>query len=290
MSVNIFVSLIKKKFKILLNDFNPDLIISTYAFYAGVVSTLKEEGYDIPLMGVATDFYLHGYWQHPNIDSYCVPFQDSKNDFSKRGVDKKKIVVTGIPVAHKFFKRKPKSKLLKKFKLNSKDPVIMLVGGGWGGKLSKVVEMLDKSKTKIQVLVVTGTNKKLYNALKNKKLKNDFKIFGFVNNIEEIMQVSDFIVGKAGGSLLSESLASRVPTIVYGDLPAQERLNAEFFAKRKSGFFAKTDEEFEKIIKDLIKNPKKVRLYKSNMDSYSMDGANKKILKIVSNLLNGKKK
>jgi len=282
--INIAIDLIKGTFKNTIDNFKPDIIVSTYAFSAGVASRLKEEGYKFKLIGVATDFYLHEYWNYPNIDAYCVSTKLSKMDFAKKGVNENKIFVTGIPVAKKFLKKTSYISIRKKLKLDLKLPVILVIGGGAGIiKLSSILNNLEKVKKRIQIIVVTGTNKKLYNELREKKFENKIKIFGFIDNVDEFMEISEFIIGKAGGSLLSESLAKRVPTIIYGNLFAQERLNTQYIVNNKLGFFIEDNDELEKLIDELIDNPEKLKVCKKNMEKFSMDQANKKVMEVIIN-------
>ena len=287
--INIGIGLIKHSFRKILDEFKPDIVVSTYAFSAGVVSRLKEEGYNVKLISVATDFYLHDYWIYKNIDKYCVPFNESAVALSKKWINKKKIIVTGIPVSNKFLKKIPRELAKKKLNFDPNLPLIMVVYGGAGiGKLKYILEYLDSFNENIQIAVITGTNKELYTKLINMTFNHKIKIFRFINNMDEFMSASDFIIGKAGGSLLSESLTKRVPTLIYGKLPAQERLNAEFISSHKLGYIALNDTDFKKIIKKIVSNPKILSKTRSNISKYSMEFALDNVLNLIIRTLNSK--
>ena len=200
----------------------------------------------------------------------------------KKGINKKKIFITGIPVDDKFLKKINKSFAKKKLGFNSKLLLITIIWGGTGiGNLKHVVECLDSFSRNVQIAIITGINKELYLELLKMHFNNKVKIFGFVRNIDEFMSASDFIIGKAGGSLLSESLTKKVPTIIYGNLSAQERLNANFINSRKLGYFVLNDKAFKRIIKKIINNPKVLNKLKENMVNYSMDYALEDVLKVI---------
>ena len=56
------------------------------------------------------------------------------------------------------------------------------------------------------------------------------KVFGFVDNIRQLMGAADFLVTKAGGLTLREALAADLPVISFGSLPGQEARNERFAA------------------------------------------------------------
>jgi len=89
-----------KKF-LLKEDF--DVIISTHFFATEVISVLKGKGIlSAPLLTVLTDYRPHLFWIAENVDLYTVAATSTKNEFAERGVEKEKIVVTGIPMHNKF--------------------------------------------------------------------------------------------------------------------------------------------------------------------------------------------
>ena len=53
-------------------------------------------------------------------------------------------------------------------------------------------------------------------------------VYGFVNNIHELMEVSDCIITKPGGVSTAEILSREKPLVIFSPLPGQEYENAEF--------------------------------------------------------------
>ena len=52
--------------------------------------------------------------------------------------------------------------------------------------------------------------------------------FGFVDNVDVLMDASDIIVTKPGGLTVSEAIAKRLPIILVDPIPGQEDRNREF--------------------------------------------------------------
>ncbi|MEM3113169.1 MAG: glycosyltransferase [Candidatus Pacearchaeota archaeon] len=279
--INLFIFLMKPSYRKIISDFKPDFVISTYAFSVGVASKLKDEGFRFKLIGLVTDFNVHGYWIYDNVDYYCIPFSNSINKELKSKISGK-IVVTGIPVSNVFYRKKDKNFLRNKLGFKQDVPLILIVGGGEGiGKISEINYTIDNLKYDLQKAIITGTNIRLFNKLLKTKNKKFTKIYGFVNNIDEFIEASDIVVSKAGGSFLSECVAKRIPPIIYGNLPAQERNNAEFFSKKFMGFYTKNLDELILLIGKLMNNKNLINRYSLNMKKFSMDNASKKILNII---------
>ena len=51
----------------------PDAVVCTHAFPCGAMAEYKNEFPDAPpTVAIVTDFAVHGFWIHPNIDRYVV--------------------------------------------------------------------------------------------------------------------------------------------------------------------------------------------------------------------------
>ncbi|MBU0907771.1 MAG: glycosyltransferase, partial [Nanoarchaeota archaeon] len=213
--------------------------------------------------------------------------KDAKKDLSKRGVGSKKVLVTGIPVEKKFFKKQNKNLIRKKLGLEKDKFLILVIGGGFGkGKVEEAVQALNQTDGDFQIVVVTGTNKELFEKLSKQKYDKDIKIYGFVDNVEELMAVSDILVGKAGGCILAESIAARLPIVIHGSFPANEKNNTNYFVRNKVGFIAENEEQLEEITAGLIHDKKKVLDCKRNIESISMDSAAENVVRVILKELN----
>ena len=89
----------------LLQEFEPDLIISTHPFGTQMCGVLKKRGkINCKLATILTDFHIHGQWLVFNeyCDYFFVSNNQMKNDMIEYGVDENKIHVSGIPVSSRF--------------------------------------------------------------------------------------------------------------------------------------------------------------------------------------------
>ena len=76
----------------LINKINPSLILTTQAFPCGIIADFKRIfNFNIPLIGVVTDYYPHRFWLYPEVDFYTVASQEAKEILIKEGIEEGKI-------------------------------------------------------------------------------------------------------------------------------------------------------------------------------------------------------
>ena len=112
--------------------------------------------------------------------------------------------------------------------------------------------------------MVCAKNKKLYDRLQERKLEN-VKVFGFVDNAEELMAVSDIIITKPGGSSIAEFLSIGLFPIFISAIPGQEQENIKILAGYGVGCAPKNIQQIKELIFELSNNPQKLQGLKKNI-------------------------
>ncbi len=208
-----FVVFLKKK------DF--DHIVSTHFFPSEVAAYLKRKGLiKAKLTSVVTDYDVHSIWLANGIDNYMVATPFTKDKLKQFGIAEEKIFVTGIPTHRKFSQAVDRAQLCQKLGIENCFSVLVATGSFGFPIMEEVVCSLKHC----QVLAVCGHNKKLYDRLKDKNLPR-VKVYGLVDNMEELMSVVDTIITKPGGLSISESLVKGLPIIFFAPIPGQETNN-----------------------------------------------------------------
>lgn len=201
----------------------PDRIICTHFLPTEIVSDLRRSGkINIPTYVVVTDYYINAFWIYKGIDRYFVSNEEAKWALIHRGVDEDAVDAFGIPI-HPFFSEKPnRDAILRSLELDEgKSTVLLLSGGGGWGDIEGVVDTIATLEWEMQLLVVAGWNDKLRMRLARKKLPEHITLrtFGFVNNIHELMEVSNLVITKPGGLTMSECLAKGLPMVIITTSP-----------------------------------------------------------------------
>jgi len=201
----------------------PDVIICTHFLPAAVVSYMKEANQiRSRLVTVITDFGVHPFWLYDSTDLYCVASTHTRKHLIELGAPEDKIKVTGIPIGEKFQKKYDRESLCEKLGL-APDIVLLMTGSFGIGPLERVVASLNRHA---QLLVVCARNKRLFKKL-NAKRYAQTRVFGLVENIEELMSVSDMIITKPGGLSIAELLCMELPPVFISAIPGQEHENVK---------------------------------------------------------------
>lgn len=276
------------KLKKLFDSFNPDLVVCTQAFPCGMVADYKKTyKVNLPLVAVLTDYIPHSYWVYDLVDYYITPSEDVSARLEKKGVAAGKIRSYGIPFDHKFNQKMDIGSIFGKLKIKSQKPVVLIMGGGQGlGPVKTIVKSLEKSKHGICELIVTGTNKKLFNSLKRKikHYKQEIHLFGFIQNIHELMRISTLILSKPGGVTTAEVLSMGLPMVIVKPIPGQEINNTNFLTHKGAAIKIDDPKEVHQIIDGLLENKNKLEQLKSAALKIAKPEASMDIAKLLLSL------
>jgi len=222
------------RIKELIESENCRVAVCSQAFPCGMIADYKKHCSDgIKLIAVVTDFIPHSYWVYDEIDYYVVGSQDAKVNLLSKGVPEQKIKLYGIPIDPKFAQKLDKEIVAQELGIGLDRPVVLIMGGGHGlGPISKLIRAIDASGLSVNILVVTGINKKLFSQLKKRKFKNRTYIYGYIDYVDKLMTIADILVTKPGGVTTAEALAKKLPMIIVKPLPGQEQNNTNFLLKQ----------------------------------------------------------
>ncbi|MBR2735482.1 MAG: glycosyltransferase [Clostridia bacterium] len=162
-------SLISRKLMPLLNDFEPDLIVSTHPFATEMISKLKSlNKINLPLVCVMTDYAPHRTWISSGVDAYVVANENMIEPMAKMGVNTEIIHPFGIPVDEDFFSEKNKESILSQMDLSTSIPTLLIMAGSCGfANMENIYKKLQKSQIDFQIIIITGKNPRLYNSMQS---------------------------------------------------------------------------------------------------------------------------
>lgn len=237
---------------------NPTHILATHFQPGDVVSLLKKEGAIDAVLGVVgCDFYLHSFWETRGADFYFVSTQEVKSVFVERGFPPEIIHVTGIPVNPRFSMPFDRRAILKKLNCRDDSPIVLTIASGWQKTGTEVtVEALMSCGIDMQILAVAGRNKKSEEKMRALKPPRgvDLHVFGFVDNIHEMMKVSDVFAAKPGGLATVEALSTGLPIISINPVPGQEVHNCHYVMEQGAGMLATKPGSLKYKLKTFLEN------------------------------------
>lgn len=222
----------------IIKEYNPDAIVSTYAAYqAPLISYFTINQYFVPLITVITDLIsVHRLWFSPGVDLCLVPTIEVQKLAIANKIAKDKIHITGIPVSPKLKSRKiSKRNLRMALDWDPALPTFLAVGSRRVGQLIESLNVLNHFGEPLQVVAVAGGDEALYEELKKIEWHVPSHIFKFVENMPDYMKAADAIICKAGGLIVTESLACGLPMLLIDVIPGQEEGNRDYVVQNGAG-------------------------------------------------------
>jgi processive 1,2-diacylglycerol beta-glucosyltransferase len=256
-----------KKFIEFIKSEKPDVVVSTHFLPSEIVSGLKDRGeFKGKLINVVTDFISHSFWMARSSDYFIGAIQRTKNDLLSRGVPEEKIKIFGIPCDPIFSVSKGREALIKQLGLEPGLFNVLIMSGGFGtGPMKEIIseinDMALEIRDRMQLIAICGKNEKLLKELEGIRYQVSgirMKVFGYVNNVDEFMEVSDIIVTKPGGLTISEALSKVLPMIIVQPILGQETRNCRILTGYGTAVKAKNTRQVCKFIKEFASCPEKM--------------------------------
>ena len=259
-----------KEAKKIIKEYQPDVVIGTGGYICGAVITEANK------MGIPT--LLHESNAFPGkavkmllkrTDCVMVGFEETK----KRLEPITKIVVTGNPTKMKNlnFNKEEKDNVIQKMGLDSNKPILLVFGGSQGAKaINEAILNIIKNKSNQTYQIVWAAGPTQYESIKE-DLKNNHlnieelantKVYPYIYNMEEMMNIADLLMCRSGAMTVNEVSVIGKPAI-FIPLPGVSQNHQEYNARVLEGRGASKiilNEELETIdlnqyIQQLIENP-----------------------------------
>ncbi len=194
-----------------------------------------------------------------------------------------KTVLTGNPVSPKILTG-DREKAIKRFKLKSGCPCLLVMGGGTGAlEINQAIEKIIPDLVKFcQIVHLTGLQKKSREYIHSQYHQVEFLS---QENLADIYMRADLVISRAGLGSLTELSILKKPAIIIPIPGSHQELNANYFAEQKAIVLL----EGEKInsqkllnkIKELILDDKQRALLSLNISKLTSIDASKVIAKII---------
>ena len=271
---------------------NPDVVISTHFMPSEIVSGLKDRGeFKGKLVNVVTDFIAHSFWMARSSDYFIGAIQKTKNDLLSRGILEEKIRIMGIPCDPVFSISKGRENLIKQLGIEPGFFNVLIMSGGFGtGPMKEIVAEINnldpETRDKMQLIAICGKNELLFHELSKmaQGLKIRLKAFGYMNNVDEFMEVSDIIVTKPGGLTISEALTKTLPMIIVQPILGQETRNCKILTGYGTAVKARNTQEVCGYIEEFAASPEKMIGTRTRIQLLRYPDAAKKIAELAESV------
>lgn len=224
--------------KDIVESWKPDAIISTYPLYLAPLNTYYQVSRTfIPTICVVTDLTtIHQIWFSKDADLTIVPTQIVRDLALVAGLAPERVEVVGIPVHPAILHEgRPVGELRAELGWERDLTTILAVGSKRVSRLPEVLNVLNHSGLPLQLIAVAGGDEELYAKLSSIDWHVPAKVLGFVSNMPALVHAADAVASKAGGLIVSESLAAGRPLLIVEAIPGQEEGNADFVVSGGAG-------------------------------------------------------
>ena len=286
--------------KKIIKEFKPDVVIGTGGYICGAtimgahklgIPTLLHESNAFP--GKAVKMLSK------KTDTILVSFKDA----IPRIKGAKNIVYTGTPVKIKKqeYTLEQKKNKLEELKLEIDKPSVLIFGGSQGAKKinDALIEIIEKGLNK-NYQVIWATGPKQYDIIKEELDKNKkninriegMKIVPYIYNMEEMMNIADLIVARAGAMTVTEIANLAKPSILI-PLPNVSHNHQLYNAKVLENIGAATivlndeltGEKLNSAIENIVLNNEKMVNMGKNALKVSVSNVEEKIYDEIKRLV-----
>ena len=243
-SVMVETALILMLFEVmndLIERYQPHVVVTTYPHYQAPVDAVRVIMHKkTSLITVITDLAtVHRLWFNEKADACLVPTVAVRNLAIKNGLQPGRVFQTGLPVHPSLtLEKRSKTDLRTLLGWRNDLPAILVVGSRRVRKIEEILRVFNHSGIPMQLAIVAGGDEKLYDRLCAIDWHHPVFLHNFVHNMHELLHAADCIVTKAGGLIVTESLACGLPMLLIDVNPGQEVGNAEFVIDGHAGALA----------------------------------------------------
>lgn len=248
---------IRKAAERLVEEHPCDMFLSVHPIInTPILKTLGEN--HKPYLIVVTDMVTtHAFWYNAKATLTLVPTEEAKQRGLDIGMREEHFQVVGQPIADRF-RRPPaqKEELREELGWHKDRLIVLMVGGGEGmGPIEETVHAVDQARLDLSMVIIAGRNEVLRNSLENADLQTDAIVYGFVDNMPELMNAADIILTKAGPGTISEAFTAGLPIILYSRMPGQEEGNVDYVVEKGAGVWAPYPEQVVTALRYWIDHP-----------------------------------
>jgi UDP-N-acetylglucosamine:LPS N-acetylglucosamine transferase len=234
-------SKLKSKIEKYWKERQPDLVVSLIPNFNKVMyESLRDACPGVPYVTVLTDLadFPPNFWIEPNQEQSLICGTDrAVAQALEAGYRDTQITqVSGMIMRPSFYQSVTidRNARCEELGLDPHQPIGLVMFGGHG---STQMVKIAKDLSHRQMIFVCGHNELLAQKIKVLRPSAKHMVYGFTSEINLLMQLSDYFIGKPGPGSLSESIHMGLPVITFKNASTmpQERYNTTWVTEHQYG-------------------------------------------------------
>ncbi|MEV4760522.1 glycosyltransferase [Micromonospora sp. NPDC049559] len=204
-------------------------VVSAYPVVSQIVGPMRREGQlPVPVITYLTDFAVNPIWISPGVDLHCAGHETSRAEARALGAGEVRVGGRMVSPGFEPGDARDRHRARERFGLPAGERLALLVAGSWGvGEVAKTAAEIAASGAAVPV-VVCGRNEDLYRRLSRTRVGH---VFGWVDDMPDLLRAADVLVENAGGLTALEALACGLPVLTYRPIPGHGKANAATMAR-----------------------------------------------------------
>ena len=257
----------------LIETHRPKVIALTFPVYSHFIALLPRDLRDtFQLVTIVTDsISVHRLWSSSPADLWIVPNSPTAQSLHALGIPMEKIKPIGFPVDPRF--AEPTAHPGDEPPGENPRVLYLLSSGLQGGpELAASLAAQDGWAVTIGTGRDPAVARRVENALG--PLRTKVQLLGWTTEMPSILAKQHFVIGKAGGALTQETIASRTPFLVTQVVPGQEEGNFSLLKEIGVAQLTPNGETAVRVIRQaLAENGKGWKEWKSKLATASQPDA-----------------
>ena len=242
---------IYKRFKVLIDEYKPDIILSVNPCFVGSIKKcLKKMKLEIPFYVCILDLVKHSrlWWEKKGAITF-VPTSQMYNYLLKKGFQKERLIHSGFPINQRF------NHLNKEPRNNITIPNVLMVNPSMRGNKVCVKLIYAVLKYNVNLTVVTGNNNRLKKYLDDKfNTEKKITILGYCQDMDKRLSDTDVLITKAGPNMILEAVKMCVPVLITGHILGQEEKNYKYIVDNGYGLKCESPDKLDNALNWLFQS------------------------------------
>ncbi len=244
------------------------IVISHFFLIAPVLDSLQRRGLAIPTITIVTDPYTaHPLWFLRKNQTMVVFSETLKEAALHRGISDDRVHVFPFTLASRFSRNGEPAgvdALKAALGFQPRQRVVLLLGGGDGMPRGlRIAKRLLSQIPGVGVILICGRNSAQFRRASRFALTEEgrrMRAFGYVDNVPDLIRLSDAVLTKGGASTIMEILALGKTPVITMYIWEQEKGNVEFVVKDHRGIYEKRIHKLPEILSGIFDDSPPFRL------------------------------
>lgn len=121
----------------------------------------------------------------------------------------------------------------------------------------------------------------MYKKVKELSTHKRLEVYGYVDNIDVMMDAADCLITKPGGITSSEALAKGLPMIMVNPIPGHEMRNAEFMLNNGLALNATKSFPLDEAVYTFFKYQERKSILKQSIEIYGRKNSAENLCKFL---------